>query len=65
MLDLLIKISNVKVTVERDPQLVRPTDEKTLLGDNSKLKALGWVPIIPFETTLKDIFNNWMERLQA
>ena len=64
MLDLLIKISGVKVTVERDPQLIRPTDEKTLLGDNSKLKALGWQPVIPFETTLKDIFDNWIERLQ-
>ena len=64
MLDLLIKISGVKVAIERDPQLVRPTDEKTLLGDNSKLKSLGWEPIIPFETTLKDIFANWMQRLQ-
>ena len=65
MLDLLIKIADVKVTVERDPQLVRPTDEKTLLGDNSKLRALGWEPVIPFEQTLKDIFANWMERLKA
>ena len=65
MLDLLIKISGVKVTVERDPALVRPTDEKTLLGDNSKLRALGWEPVIPFEQTLKDIFANWMERLDA
>ena len=65
MLDLLVKIADVQVTVERDPQLVRPTDEKTLLGDNSKLRALGWKPVIPFETTLRDIFDNWMESLQA
>lgn len=63
MLDLLLKISGVEVTVEQDPSLLRPSDEKTLLGDNRKLKALGWEPEIPFETTLRDIYNNWLERL--
>ena len=64
MLDLLLKISGVKVKVEQDPKLMRPSDEKTLLGDNRKLRALGWEPTIPFETTLRDIYNNWLERLQ-
>ena len=38
---------------------------KKFVGDNSKLRALGWEPVIPFEQTLKDIFANWMERLDA
>ncbi len=64
MLDLLLKIAGINVTLEQDPKLMRPSDEKTLLGDNSKLRALGWEPVIPFETTLRDIYNNWIERLQ-
>ena len=64
MLKLLLKISGLSVKVEQDPALLRPSDEKTLLGDNRKLKALGWAPEIPFETTLRDIYNNWLERLQ-
>ena len=63
MLELLLKIADIKVNVEQDASLMRPSDEKTLLGDNTKLRALGWKPVIPFETTLRDIFNNWMERL--
>lgn len=65
VLELLLKIADIKVTLQQDPQLMRPSDEKTLLGDNRKLRALGWAPVIPFETTLLDIYNNWVERLQA
>lgn len=62
-LEYLIEISGLEVTVESDKSLFRPTDEKVLLGDNSKLKTLGWKSEILFKTTLKDIYNNWLERL--
>jgi GDP-4-dehydro-6-deoxy-D-mannose reductase len=62
-LDMLIEISGMEVDVQTDPALFRPSDEKVLLGDNSKLKALGWKPEIPFRTTLADVFSNWLERL--
>lgn len=64
-LDLLIKISGVKVDVQTDPALFRPSDEKLLLGDPSKIEALGWKAEIPFEKTLNDIFKNWLQRLSA
>lgn len=63
-LDMLIEIGGVEVDVQQDPALFRPSDEKVLLGDPSKLKALGWEPKIPFRQTLQDIFDNWMGRLQ-
>jgi len=62
-LDMLIEISKVKVDVVYDPIRSRPSDESLLLGDPSKLNALGWKPQISFETTLKDIFLNWLHRL--
>ena len=64
-LDLLIKISGVKVDVQTDPALFRPSDEKLLLGNPSKIKALGWKAVIPFEKTLNDILENWLQRLSA
>ena len=64
MLEHLLKIAGIEVQIEQDPKLMRPSDEKTLLGDNHKLRALGWEPVIPFETTLRDIYNNWLDRLQ-
>lgn len=62
-LDMLIEISGVDVHIQQDPALFRPSDEKVLLGDPSKLRALGWEPRIPFKKTLQDIFDNWMGRL--
>ena len=62
-LDILIKISGVDVKVETDPGLFRPSDEKVLLGNPAKLNNLGWKTEIPFEKTLEDIFQNWIERL--
>lgn len=63
-LNILIKISAVDVNVEIDATLFRPSDEKLLLGNPSKLAALGWSPTIPFKDTLSDIFNNWLKRLK-
>lgn len=62
-LDMLIKISGLNVRVETDPALFRPSDEKVLLGLPDKLNRLGWKAEIPFDITLADIFNNWIERL--
>lgn len=62
-LEILIKISNLKVEIEIDDTLFRPSDEKILLGDPSKIKSLGWEPSIAFERTMEDIFKNWILRL--
>jgi len=62
-LDMLIDISGVEVDIQTDPSLFRPSDEKLLLGDPSKIHSLGWKAVIPFETTLNDIFENWLKRL--
>ena len=62
-LNMLIEISGLEVDVQVDPALCRHSDEKVLLGDNTKLRALGWKPEVPFRTTLADIYSNWLERL--
>lgn len=62
-LDFLIEISGLQIKIETDPNLLRPSDEKLLLGDPSKLKLLGWKAQIPFKQTLADIYSNWMNRL--
>ncbi|TKJ38119.1 MAG: GDP-mannose 4,6-dehydratase [Planctomycetes bacterium B3_Pla] len=62
-LNMLIEISGLDVEIEHDKNLLRPSDEKVLLGDPSKLQSLGWKAEIPFRQTLEDILNNWLERL--
>jgi GDP-4-dehydro-6-deoxy-D-mannose reductase len=60
---MLIQISGLDVEIVHDKNLLRPSDEKVLLGDPSKIEALGWKASIPFSRTLEDILNNWLERL--
>ncbi len=62
-LGYLIKMSGVDISVETDKNLFRPSDEKILLGDATKINLLGWKAEIPFQQTLTDIYNNWLNRL--
>ena len=62
-LDMLVAISGQNVQIVQDERFLRPSDEKVLLGDTSRLKELGWETSTPFESTLRDIYRNWLERL--
>ncbi len=64
MLDMLLKLSKVKVKVQEDSARLRPSDVEILLGDCSKFrKATGWKPEIPFAKTVEDLLNYWRERV--
>ncbi|HLL82817.1 MAG TPA: GDP-mannose 4,6-dehydratase [Longimicrobium sp.] len=55
VLDALVAASGADVRVEVDPERVRPVDVPLLLGDGSRLRALGWAPEIPLRRTLADL----------
>lgn len=43
-----------------DSVLIRPTDEKIIVGDISKLKRdTGWKQDIPMEQTIADMLEYW------
>jgi GDP-4-dehydro-6-deoxy-D-mannose reductase len=63
-LNLLIAASKLEVRVETDPALLRPTDEPLLLGDNSRLRALGWQPRHTFQETLAGVYEDWLARAE-
>ena len=45
--------------MERDAARMRPADEPVLIGDNSRLKALGWKPEVPLDRSLGNILDAW------
>jgi GDP-4-dehydro-6-deoxy-D-mannose reductase len=57
VLNLLIEASGLSVEVTIDPARVRPNDDEHLIGDNSRLLALGWQPRIPASQTMKDVLE--------
>ncbi|MEO0493096.1 MAG: GDP-mannose 4,6-dehydratase [Actinomycetota bacterium] len=57
---ILVTHSSADITLETDPELMRPVDLKVLLGDNTKISTdTGWSPSIPIEQTLEDLLEFW------
>ncbi len=65
VLDILSAVARKPIPVEQDQQRMRPSDEPLIVGDNSRLRALGWEPQIPFERTLADMLDYWRGILQS
>jgi len=63
VLDVFLRMGSQSVPVERDPAFQRPVDEPIVVGDNSRLRALGWTPQVALDDSLSRILNYW--RTQA
>ncbi len=63
ILDRLIRISGLDIKVEKDEALFRPSDEPLLLGDNSKLKTIGWQQQYTIDQTLQAVYEDWLSRI--
>jgi GDP-4-dehydro-6-deoxy-D-mannose reductase len=58
VVDLLVGMARVPVTVEQNPERLRPADLPVQRGDPSRLEAAtGWKPEIPLERTLSDLLE--------
>ena len=52
-----------KMEIVVDPALIRPTDEKIIVGDVSKLKRdTGWKQDIPMKQTIADMLDYWRSK---
>ncbi len=62
----LVRILNMEIDITTDPDLVRPSDNKVIIGSNGKLKTVtGWSPQIGFEKSLTDIIDYWRARYES
>lgn len=60
MLDMLIGLGKAKITVQTEPERMRPSDVELLIGSAEKIhRATGWRPEIPFTQTMKDLLEFW------
>ena len=54
----MLRISGVVAEIRTDPALLRPAEQRRMVGDAAKIHAItGWEPEIPFRTTLTDILQ--------
>ena len=64
VLDMLLELNGMEVKVEQDPARMRPSDVMVLEGSYEKFNsAVGWEPSIPFEQTMEDLYEYWLERV--
>ena len=48
-----------------EPAYFRPIDIDVQIGDSTEIEELtGWKPIIPIDTTLKDLLDYWLKKLE-
>jgi len=62
---ILEDISGHSPAIYQDPQFMRPSDVPRLICDSTMFrKDTDWKPEIPFEQTLRDLFDYWLEALK-
>lgn len=59
VVNILAGMSKVKVNTKTDKGKLRIIDDPLYLGDNEKIRSLGWKPEIPLEKTLSDTLDYW------
>lgn len=65
ILQMYMRIAGHGVPYRAVPEKMRPYDDPIYIGDNAKLRALGWAPETPFERTLSDLLDYWRARTAA
>lgn len=64
LLQILLSFSFKKIELAVDSNRMRVADVPRLIGDPGKLfDATGWVPKWKFEDTLRDIYEEWLNKL--
>jgi GDP-4-dehydro-6-deoxy-D-mannose reductase len=64
IMDWLVEGAKCEVKTKVNPALYRPADFSFKTPSCGKFKKLtGWEPVIPLAQTLKDILQDWRERL--
>jgi len=61
-LTMIANQSRIPVEILTDPLRVFPQPNPRLVGDNSRLRALGWTPRIPPQEMIRELVEYWRGR---
>ena len=65
LVTLFQEITGITVEVVRDENRVRSNEPPGVVGSSERLRrATGWVPTIPFEKTMRDVYFYWRDVLR-
>ena len=64
ILETLISFSGKTIEVVKDPERFRKAEVRKLQVDIGRFKeATGWSPKIPIKQTLRDVYEDWLQKL--
>jgi GDP-4-dehydro-6-deoxy-D-mannose reductase len=61
ILPQLMALARASVPVRAHPAGWRPMDIPAIIGNNTKIRALGWQMEIPLEDTLFQVLQHWSQ----
>jgi GDP-4-dehydro-6-deoxy-D-mannose reductase len=60
VVEMMQEMLGTDAVVETDPRLLRPSDNRAVIGSNDKIKhAIGWVPEIALRESLRGVLDWW------
>jgi GDP-4-dehydro-6-deoxy-D-mannose reductase len=64
IIDMMCRILDIEVEIITDPSLLRPSDNRIIIGSNEKLRRVtGWTPKLALKKSLEDVILYWSERI--
>lgn len=64
IIQMMARILNIEITTITNPDLIRPDDNKIIIGSNKKITtATDWQLGYTLEQSLTDIINYWFDKL--
>lgn len=64
LLETLTAMARIPITVEQDPERLRPTNVPVIVADCTRIREqTGWRPKIAFEQSLQDVLDYWREQV--
>jgi len=63
IVDAVCDILGITVTIKQNPDLIRPTDNRIIIGSNNRIySSLGWKPQYSLNRSLTDIIQYWQSQ---
>jgi len=62
---ILVGMAKTDIKVKQDESRMRIIDDPIYIGDNKKMRSLGWKPEIRLEQSLREILEYWRGRMNG
>ena len=64
LLGRMLALSGVEAGIRQDPARFRQAEQRVVRGGNDKIKGLGWRPTRSIDEALRDILQDWEQRMR-